>query len=170
MQLNHSNRIILKTHLLLLIFLISSCGQKKDHPIEQNITSKDLKTTQTDIDSSEEKSLYILNGVSNVKYNLEKPTVLIIELDSLEIEQVKNEDEGKFFTAVDDLMWYNSLLANKMDSLEIDVITTNKDTVFLKANDVNVVVHKNSQSPLFTYYYFDGQIVRKTDLYELLSK
>ena len=92
-QLSDTNRIILKTHLLLLIFLISSCGQKKDHPIEQNITSKDLKTTQTDIDSSEEKSLYILNGVSNVKYNLEKPTVLIIELDSLEIEQVKNEDE-----------------------------------------------------------------------------
>lgn len=157
-------------YFIILFLLFISCGQKKQQSVEQISTNE--KTENLDEKASARKnSLNLYNGESNEKINLEKPTVLIQELDSLEIEQIKKLDgEDNFYTASDDLMYYNSKLIKKMDSLKIDVIFSDKDTLFLKANDVNILLNKNSKSTLYNYYYFDGQIVRKTDLFKLLDK
>src|SRR5690606_36987338 len=99
--------------------------------------SKNIKAQKTGNEPNETKTrkkdseLKFTNGRSREKLELNGKTVFIIQLDSLEIEQLKRIDgEDNFYTAADDLMWYNSMMLEKMDSLGIPVKYTDKDTVY----------------------------------------
>lgn len=106
---------------LTLIILISACGQQtekkestKNNSVEQASdlsTTKNEKAQKTESESTttenqkQDKELQFSNGPSREKLELNEKTVIIIQMDSLEIEQLKTIDgEDNFYTAADDLM------------------------------------------------------------------
>ena len=169
---------------LIAILLISSCGQQVEKKSEdRSITdadSMDIKKTisknqipenASSKDSLKSKRLHFSNGPSFEQIQLTGSTVLIVELDSMEIEQVKLMDgEGRFYTASDDLMWYNSMLIQKMDSLKIPVKYSDKDTIKIYSANFEKTLVKDSTFSLYTYFYFDGNEIQKKDLFELLGE
>tara|TARA_B100001146_G_C16061738_1_gene382442 strand:- start:59 stop:460 length:402 start_codon:yes stop_codon:yes gene_type:complete len=102
---------------------------------------------------------------------LEEPTIVVIQLDSLELEEVKKSmGEDNFFTATDDLMWYNSQLIEKMDSLKISMKYFEIDSLIIKTPKYKKLIKKDSISSLYNYYFYDGEVIEKRDLFELLSE
>lgn len=102
---------------------------------------------------------------------LKEPTLIVIQLDSLEIEKVKKSmGEGDFYTASDDLLWYNSQLIEKMDSLKTPMKYFENDSLIIKTPGRQKLIKKDSASSLYNYYYFNGEVIEKKDLFELLSR
>lgn len=177
------NRLITLT----LIILISACGQqtKKNESIKNDSVeqpsdlsrTKNEKTQKTESESTttdnqkQDEELQFSNGPSREKLELTEKTVIIIQMDSIEIEQLKTIDgEDNFHTAADDLMWYNSMMLEKMDSLEIPVKYTDKDTVDFYSKDYNRTIVKDSTFSLYTYFLFDGSEIKRTELFELIEE
>jgi len=106
-----------------------------------------------------------------VKLTINRPTVLIVKLDSLEINRLKEiEGEDNFYTAADDLMWYNAMLLNKLDSLKIPVEYVDKDTFILDISGFSETIVKDTTFSIYTYFYFDGKEIKRTDVFKLLDK
>ena len=102
---------------------------------------------------------------------LKEPTIVVIQLDSLELKEVKKSmGEGNFYTATDDLMWYNSQLIDKMDSLKISMKYFENDSLIIKTPEYQKLIKKDSTSSLYNYYFYDGEVIEKRDLFELLSE
>lgn len=177
------NRLIILT----LIILISACGQQteknesiKNDSVEQptdlsrtiNEKAQNTESESTTTDNQiQDEELQFSNGPSREKLELTEKTVIIIQMDSIEIEQLKTIDgEDNFYTAADDLMWYNSMILEKMDSLGIPVKYTDKDTVDLYSKDYNRTIVKDSTFSLYTYFLFDGNEIKRTELFELIEE
>ena len=121
--------------------------------------------------TSKENNIIFSNGLSQDKLLVEAPSVILIKLDSVEIEQLKEiSGEDIFYTASDDLMWYNSIMLQKMDSLNIPVNYSNKDTVKIQYKELTWMIIKDSTFSFYTYYYFDGNRINRTEIYELIEK
>lgn len=171
------NRLITLT----LIILISACGQQteKKEPMKTDSVqprsdlteNEQKKVNESKAESqSQDSELLFSNGPSREKLELSKQIVIIIQLDSIEIEQLKKIDgEDNFYTAADDLMWYNSMMLEKMDSLEIPVKYTDKDTVDFYSKNYNRTIVKDSTFSLYTYFIFDGKEIKRTELFELIE-
>lgn len=102
---------------------------------------------------------------------LEEPTIIVIQLDSLELDEVKKSmREGDFYTATDDLIWYNSQLIEKMDSLKISMKYFKNDSLIIKTPKYQKFIKKDSTSTLYSYYFYNGDVIEKKDLFELLSE
>tara|TARA_Y100000768_G_C23902799_1_gene646047 strand:- start:309 stop:845 length:537 start_codon:yes stop_codon:yes gene_type:complete len=172
---------------LTLIIVFSACGRQTERGESMNTNSvrqpTDSSTTenvkkQKEIseskDSKEQQAqitLQFSNGLSHEKLKLTEETVVVIQMDSLEIEQIKKIDgEDNFYTAADDLMWYNSMMLEKMDSLGISVKYTDKDTVDFYYHDNNWRIVKDSTFSLYTYFHFDGKEIKRTELFELIDE
>jgi len=110
------------------------------------------------------------NGVEPDKLELTEPTVVIVKLDSLESEELKKADgEDNFYTAADDLMWYNSQLLKKLDSTEVSVKYTKQNLIKVVTSTSEFNISKDSTFSLFTYFFFDGESFKRTELFELLG-
>lgn len=172
---------------LSFIVLISACGQQTEKEESINTNSVQLPadsstteniTVQKEISEStntkkqpEQIALQFSNGPSHEKLKLNEETVVIIQMDSMEIEQLKKIDgEDIFYTAADDLMWYNSMMLDKMDSLGILVEYTDKDTVDFYHKNYNRRIVKDSTFSLYTYFHFDGKEIKRTELFELIEE
>ncbi|TPE44507.1 hypothetical protein [Pontibacter mangrovi] len=108
--------------------------------------------------------------VQTVPVRLSKPAVVIFEMDSLEIEQLKEADgEDIFYTAADDLMWYNYQLQQKMDSLAIPMMYTEDDTLKVITPNQTYEIVKDSTFTVYTYFYYDGEDLTRVDLFDLLD-
>ena len=109
---------------------------------------------------------------SNIKtVFLNNPSIIVIQLDSLEIDQVKKSmGESTFYTATDDLMWYNSKLIEKMDSLKIPIKYFKNDSIIIDTPNQQKLIKKDSTFSLYNYYFYNGEIIEKKDLFELLSE
>ncbi len=171
---------------LIIILLFSACGKQTEN---KEINEKDSIEESTSLYSSNEKKfekngskskeakasenderLIFSNGHSREKLELNGRTVVIIKLDSAEIEKLKKiKGQESFYTGADDLMWYNSKMLEKMDSLGIPVKYTEKDTVDLYSTDYKRTIVKDSTFYIYTYFYFDGQELKKTDALELVT-
>lgn len=105
-----------------------------------------------------------------IQIKLTQPTVIIIQMDSFEIEQLKRIDGGdNFYTGADDLMWYDAELMKKMDSLNIPVKYTDQDRIELLTKAGNYKITKDSTFNLYTYFFYNGEQVSRSDLFELLE-
>lgn len=172
---------------LTLIILSSACGQQTEKKTQlkndsvkttsDSITSKNIKAQKTESKTKEtetrkkDSELQFTNGPSREKLELNGKTVFIIQLDSLEIEQLKRIDgEDNFYTAADDLMWYNSMMLEKMDSLGIPVKYTDKDTVDFYSKNYKRTIVKDSTFSLYTYFIFDGKEIKRTELFVLIEE
>jgi hypothetical protein len=172
---------------LTLIILISACGQQtekktqlKSDSVQKNsdsTASKNINAQKTRIEPNENETqkkdseLKFTNGPSREKLELKGKTVFIIQLDSFEIEQLKRIDgEDNFYIAADDLMWYNSMMLEKMDSLRIPVKYTDKDTVDFYSKNYKRTIVKDSTFSLYTYFLFDGKEIKRTELFELIEE
>lgn len=146
-----------KLSILTLVLLIVACGQKTE-------------TKENTGNPNQDKSL-VQGERSYEKINLNGSAVVVIQLDSLEIERLKDsEGESIFYTGGDDLMWYNSMMWEKMDSLQIPVKYTEKDTIDIQVPGFMKTIVKDTTFSLYTYFYFDGNEIKRTDLFELLGE
>lgn len=110
------------------------------------------------------------NKTSRERMELAGKTVIVVQLDSAEIEQAKRmEGEVDFYIATDDLMWYNSIMLQRMDSLNIPVRYTDKDTIDLVSEKFSQTIMKDSTFSIYTYFIFDNNAVSRVDLFELLE-
>lgn len=161
-----------KVFFLIFLTLFLGCEQKKSK-------QQEIKSNSDSITNLRSKSLELKRDITSINFGnvpshesleFNKPTVLIVTMDSLEIEQAKKIDgEDNFYTGIDDLMWYNAIMLKKMDSLNIDIKYSEKDTLFITGPKWNETLIKDSTFTIYTYYYFDGQRLNKTDLFELLG-
>ncbi|MET0759050.1 MAG: hypothetical protein ABWZ56_01410 [Flavobacterium sp.] len=142
----------------LFIAILTSCGER----------SKNADDTK----SIEKKSTELIHvdGFNRQIFEFKKPTILIVALDSLEIEKLKNSDEENFDTAADDVMWYNAMLLKKMTSLKIPVVQSDKDTIEIKTPHATHIIVKDSTFSLYTYFYFEGNKISKQDILDLLDQ
>ena len=62
------------------------------------------------------------------------------------------------------------MMLEKMDSLGIPVKYTDKDTVDFYMEDYNRTIVKDSTFSLYTYFFFDGKKIKRTELFELLEE
>jgi hypothetical protein len=101
---------------------------------------------------------------------ISEPAIIVITYDSLEIENAKIEDgEENFYTAMDDLMWYNAKLMEKMESEKIPVLYFEQDSLFIETPVDNFKIVKDSTFSVYTYFIFDGNQIQRTELLELLG-
>jgi hypothetical protein len=101
---------------------------------------------------------------------IDKPSVIVIEFDSVQLERLRKIDEENFYTAADDVMHYNALLVHKMDSLNIPVFRSEKDTVYVQTPNDTFQILKDTSQAIHEYYYFDGKKISKQDVFDLLDR
>ena len=107
------------------------------------------------------------NKPSRERMELTGKTVIVVQLDSVEIQQAKRmEGEDDFYIATDDLMWYNSMMLQRMDCLKIPVRYTDKDTIDLFSANFSQTIMKDSTFSIFTYFIFENNAVSRVDLFE----
>jgi hypothetical protein len=122
------------------------------------------RNIQISYEIEQKKSLF-----SEASIELNKPCLLVIELDSLELEAIKAKDgKDNFYTAADDLMWYNSQLISKMDSLEIPIKYFKGDSIKVVCPSEIHRIKKDSTFSIYTYFFFDGKRLTRKDLFDLL--
>ena len=96
--------------------------------------------------------------------------VLIVELDSLEINQlIKFYGEEIFYTATDDLMWYKAQLYSKLDSLNIPISNTEADCVLVNTIDTSFTITKDTSFSIYTYFLFEDGKLNRVELFDLLG-
>lgn len=99
-----------------------------------------------------------------------KEAIIIIVMDSLEIEKVKNKyGEDVFYTSMDDLMWYNSILLQEMDSLKVPVIYSDKHKVEVKNESFSFEITKDSTFEVYTYFHFLNNKLERKELFDLIQ-
>ncbi|MFD1096115.1 hypothetical protein [Salegentibacter chungangensis] len=161
--------------LIFLLLLIISCKENKEQNSENFNERKeraDKYNLNKKADSSKDNEPFIiLDEESKKKIELNKPSIIVIQLDSLEIERVKKIDgEDNFYTAADDMVWYNSKLIEQSDSLNIPIIYSNNDYTEISAPNLTKRIVKDSTFSLFTYFYYDGKNLKREELFNLLKE
>ena len=143
--------------ILISLLLISSCGGQR--------SVNDSMADRNNVDSVR------LNSPSRERIELTGRTVIVVQFDSAEIEQAKRmEGEEDFYIAADDLMWYNAMMLQRMDSLKIPVRYTDKDTIDLFSANFSHTIVKDSTFSLYTYFIFDKNAISRVDLFEILGE
>lgn len=110
----------------------------------------------------------ILNNWDTIILN--KNSVIIHQLDSLEIEKAKVENEDHFYTSVDDLMWYTNMLTEKLNELNIPVIYTNFDYIKVVHNSKCFDIIDTTSTSFYTFYELKNNSIQPKELFELMDK
>ena len=97
------------------------------------------------------------------------PSLVVVTLDSFELELLKALDEDVFYTAADDLMWYHAGLVNQLDSTNIPIRYSKSDTLEVLFKDERWTIVKDGTYSIYTYFEFNGQQMVRTDLFDLLG-
>ena len=161
--------------LLVFAFTVISCGQTSENTesskILEDSTSLQIETVKTIFEQNKPiESRSIDQKPYRKEIALTQPTVVVIQMDFSEIERLKEVDgEDNFYTAADDLMWYNAKLIEKMDSLKIPLIYSKQDTLYISTPNSNYDITKDTSFSLYTYFFFDGDTFARKELFELLS-
>ena len=149
--------------LLFIVAVLLACSCKDAATTERE--AKEEAMAQAD---SIKKSIWEKNSVS---LELQQPTVVVVEFDSLEIEAYKSDvGEENFYTGADDLMYYDAMMRTKMQSLNIPVVNTEKDVVYINKDTDTITIVKDTTFSLYSYFYFDGEKLIRTDVMDLLDQ
>jgi uncharacterized protein YbcC (UPF0753/DUF2309 family) len=109
-------------------------------------------------------------NTSWIKTVISEPTIIVITFDSLEIDNAKIENgQENFYTAMDDLMWYNAELIEKMENEKITLLYFEQDSLLIETPVKNFQIVKDSTFSVYTYFKFDGSQLQRTELLELLG-
>ena len=160
------NRIVI----LLAVFALYSCKREAKAEPEGNEATTEMQQNtngpNTDADSPHAKLV-----MAAEQYMLDKPTVIVVALNSNQVTDLKKEiGEGSFYTLADDNMLYHDAVTSRMDSLKIDVKYTQKNVVYINKGEQRQVIVKEADFPLYAYFYFDGKNVTRTDAFKLMDK
>jgi len=129
----------------LLILFIYSCGERTE---EHSVNNQNFESI-----------------------TLDRASVLVVQLDSVEIEKMKQKyGEENFYISADDIMWYNSIMLEKMDSLNIPVLYSEKDKIEIITNDFKRTIVKDSTFSIYTYFYYNGNEVERKDIFDLIEE
>lgn len=143
---------IMNKLLLLTFFILLSCkSDKKPHEKTFAVTTSKLK-----------------HKISPI--NIKNPSVIVVEFDDVQLDRLKKINEEDFYTAADDVMWYDAQLKQKMDSLRIPIVRSKKDTIELHMPTSKFVIIKDTAQGIYTYYFYDGKKVSQRDVFDLLDK
>ena len=105
-----------------------------------------------------------------IKTVISEPSIIVVTFDSLEIEDTKlQQGEENFYTAMDDLMWYNAELIEKMGNEKIPLFYFEQDSLLIVTPVKNFQLVKDSTFSVYTYFKFDGNQILRTELLELLG-
>ena len=155
--------------LLILSSILVSCGQNSDKGGVLNQPAKILPSTSQPSQENLNPNNKELE-LNHEKIKLAESTILVILMDSEETENLKGlQGEDDFYEAAQDFSWYDSELRTKMDSLNIPVRNIKKDTVFVSTPSWEYVISKDTSFSLFTYFYYNGDTLVRTDLFSLLN-
>lgn len=142
--------------------ILLSCGQNHEDSISTDRSKSNDRLGQ-------ETAAIKKDVTIDKEIVLENPTLLVIEIDSVEIEELRLKSGGdNFYTATDDLMWYHSQLLKKMDTLDIPVLYE-EGTVRIVTPTTDYEVLKDSTFSLYTYFFFNGDTVLRKDVFDLLT-
>ena len=104
------------------------------------------------------------------KIVISEPAIIVITFDSLEIEKIKLENgEESFYTAMDDLMWYNAELMEKMENEKIPLLYFEQDSILIETPVKIFQLVKDSTFSVYTYFKFDSKQLQRTELLKLLG-
>lgn len=149
---------------LLLFFLLLSC---KEAP-ENNVNTETNTVASESTKANPEKESTFLMDTGEKTYDsvyIVNKAVLVVQLDTHEINQLLEfYGEDNFYTAIDDLMWYNA----KLDSISIPVFHTDADIVQVNTRDSSFTITKDTSFDIFTHYLFDEGKLNRVDLFDLL--
>lgn len=115
--------------------------------------------------------LLMKNSASNFQeIQLSNKTVISISPDSLAIEKMKLEmGEESFYSAVDDINWYQSQMFNVLDSLKIDLIHTDKRLIKMISKNDSIEYEADTSAIKWRYFYFDGNMIEEKDIFEIIE-
>ncbi len=117
-----------------------------------------------------EKEQLIPTDTGVKKIDVSDTSVIVISLDSVELEEMKRKrGEDSFYTGADDLMFYNSQMLQLMDSLGVEVIYSEWDSTEVRKNGVSTLITKDSTFSIYTYFLIEGDVPIRKDLFELLG-
>jgi uncharacterized protein YhfF len=101
---------------------------------------------------------------------LNERSVVGVSPDSLQIEVMKEKwGLEDFYTAADDLMWYNGQMLEVLDSLQIPYINTERRRFRIVAPTDQLEVDNDTPEGGWRYFYFNGETIAEKDLFELLE-
>ena len=101
---------------------------------------------------------------------LNERSVVGVSPDSLQIEVMKEKwGLEDFYTAADDLMWYNGQMLEVLDSLQIPYIYTERRHFRIVTPTDQMEVDNDTPEGGWRYFYFDGETVTEKDLFELME-
>lgn len=163
---------------ILLAFSCSSSNsdQSKDCQLHDSTSVNQVDTSNAteSVDSQIVRPIKIQTAESGVPshttFMIKEKALIVIQMDSLEIEQLKSQvGEEDYYTVIDDVMYYESLLQAKCAKDNISTFFTTKDTVDIIADNIYETIVKDSTLDILNYYFFDGKSLHQKDVFELLE-
>ena len=154
---------------LLFCYILLSCTQVPESSPKTETLAVERDST---IANPERESAFLMETGEKTSDSIliSGKTVLIVKLDSLEINQlIKFYGKENFYTATDDLMWYNAQLYSKLDSLNIPISNTEADCVLVNSIDTSFTITKDTSFSIYTYFLFEDGKLNRVELFNLLG-
>jgi len=83
-------------------------------------------------------------------------------LDSIETERYKKRiGEEVFYTVADDQMYYHYDVIQRLDSLNIPVKYSQRDSIIIRAPHFYKLIVKNPSFSIYNYFYYNGGIYKR---------
>ena len=134
---------------------------------EQLLDSMSGNQNSVEIRPGNQKLSRIISGDSLL---LTKPCLIVITLNAEDIESFKQSGgDDNFYTVADDLIYYDYLVKLRMDSLNIPYFYTKKDALIVTVKTGEYKIEKNDSFDIFTYFLFDGTVLQRKELNELID-
>jgi hypothetical protein len=110
------------------------------------------------------------NQLKFQEITLSKKTVIGISPDSIEIKKMKEKwGEEDFYTAADDIMWYNGQMLKVIDSLKIDYIHTDKKYIRIITPNKKIEINTDTTKIKWRYFYFNGKEILEKDVFDIIN-
>lgn len=107
----------------------SSPGKEQDHTVaSDSIKSKPLPPDP-----------------NNPVLQVDKPCIVFLWPDSIEMDKMKTKDSDAFYTEVDDYTFYTSQIMTLADSLDIANFSTDKNSIDFKTKDNKHIIIDRSK-------------------------
>jgi hypothetical protein len=134
---------------------------------DKKIISKSFKIVNPQTTESDQSNSYLIKW-DTIRMNIEP--LIIHNLDSAEIETIKAKNEDSFYTSIDDLLWYTSMLTTKLDSLKKPIIYTTSDSMKIFVNNIEYEIINTNSTVYQTIFELQNDSFKQTELFELMEK
>jgi len=81
----------------------------------------------------------------------------------------KEYGEEDFYTATDDIMWYQGQMLQVIDSLKINYVSTNKRLVKITTPKDVLEIDNDTSQFKWRYFYFNGEETLEKDVFEIID-